>query len=109
MSPKTIELLQKKKKSLIDNWIQLQLENETLRDDLVSNEESSSQSDELMTALLNAFKNGNFSDIDSSDYDEVMEIVSGLSLSRAIQGFSPRETGIYMMCLKNAFINVIER
>ena len=109
MSPKTIELLLKRKKSLVDTWIQLQLENETLRDDLVSNEDSSSQSDELMTALLNAFKNGNFSDIDSSDYDEVMEIVSGLSLARAMQGFSPRETGIYMMCLKNAFINVLEK
>src|SRR5690606_37385008 len=36
------------------------------------------------------------------------EILSGISISRARQGFSPRETGLYILSLKEAFIKLLE-
>ncbi|MCC9137463.1 STAS domain-containing protein [Pontibacter silvestris] len=85
-----------------------QLTDAALRDDLMSNDELRSQSDELLTALLRAFNSGNFDDVYSSDYDQVIEILNDISITRARQGFSPRETGQYVISLKKAVNEVLE-
>jgi rsbT co-antagonist protein RsbR len=50
----------------------------------------------------------NLTQLDSSDFDPVYEILEGISISRARQGFSPKETGVYIFSLKDAFLNVLQ-
>ena len=103
----TIQMLQKKKKQILENWIQFQLEDASLREDLISNEELRNQSEELLTSFLNAIASGDL-DIESSSFESIKEILSDISISRARQGFSPRETGSYVLSLKRVLLNALQ-
>jgi len=100
--------LQKRKKQILEDWMNLQLADASLREDLMSNEELREQSSELIDALLKAINDKNISAIESSDFETVYEILSGISISRARQGFSPRETGIYVFSLKEALLKNLQ-
>ena len=60
------------------------------------------QSNELIEVLLKSINDRNLSEFESSDFEQVHEILSGISISRARQGFSPRETGAFVFSLKDA-------
>ena len=102
------KLLQKKKKQILENWMTNQLADAGLREDLMSNDDLREQSDELLNNLLNVLSEKNMGDDQSSDFEPVYEILSGISMSRARQGFSPRETGVYVFSLKEALLRTLQ-
>lgn len=108
MKTDVAKLLQKKRRQLLEYWMTKQLADDSLREDLISNEELREQSNELLDALLNAITEKNITEPDSEAFDPVKEILSGISISRAKQGFSPRETGVYVFSLKNALQQVLQ-
>lgn len=101
-------IFSKKKKQLFESWMQIQLKDESIREDLLSNDELRSQSEELLNSLLKALQVDQTGDINSPEFEQILEILSGISISRARQGFSPRETGLYILSLKEAFIKLLE-
>lgn len=84
-----------------------QLSSEALREDLISNEELRSSSEELVASFVAAINESNILNGDSSDFDPVTEILAGISITRARQGFTPRETGIFVFGLKEALLQVL--
>lgn len=102
-----VKLLQKKKKQVLESWINNQLADPNLREDLMSNEEMREQSNEFLEVLMKVLNEKNLSQLESSEFDPVYEILEGISISRARQGFSPKETGVYIFSLKDAFLNVL--
>ncbi|MGZ3839301.1 MAG: STAS domain-containing protein [Flavisolibacter sp.] len=102
------KLLQKKKKQILEDWMNNQLSDASLRDDLISNQELREQSDELLNTFIKVITDKNLTDAQSSDFEPVYEILSGLSISRARQGFSPRETGVYVFSLKDALLKSLQ-
>ncbi|WP_217602526.1 STAS domain-containing protein [Chitinophaga sp. GbtcB8] len=98
----------KKKKQILEQWMKNQLADESLREDLMSNEELRTESDELLDALVRSLNDNNLSDAQSTDFENVIEILSGISISRARQGFSPRETGAYIFSLKEALLQILQ-
>jgi rsbT co-antagonist protein RsbR len=101
------KLLQKKKKQILEDWMTIQLADAGLREDLMSNEELREQSEEFLDTLLKVITDKNLSDIQSTEFEPVQEILGGISISRARQGFSPRETGLYIFSLKDALLNAL--
>jgi len=108
MSIKTHQLLQKKKKNILELWMKNQLADEGLREDLISNEELRNQSEELVTALIGNLSGDNFTDLDSDEWSPVIEILGGIAITRARQGFSPRETGNFVFSLKDAILTILQ-
>lgn len=108
MKSTTSGILLKKKKKIFENWMQIQLQDEGIREDLLSNEELRSQSEELLNSLLKALQGENSTDINAPEFEQILEIISGISISRARQGFSPRETGMYVLSLKEALTQILE-
>lgn len=109
MTQNTHTLLQKKKKNILELWMKNQLADEGLREDLISNEELGSQSEELISALVGNLSGDNFTNLDSDEWSPVIEILGGIAITRARQGFSPRETGNFVFSLKEAIITVLEQ
>lgn len=109
MKNKAISIFQKRKKNILESWVTLQIADEGLRDDLMSNEDLQVQSDELLTALINNLNDDNIESPKSRNFDSVFEILNGISVSRAKQGFSPRETGNYIFSLKDAMTSVLHQ
>lgn len=101
------KLLQRKRKQILEDWLSAQIADASLREDLMSNEELREQSEELLDTLLKAVTDKNLSDVQPDDFEGVYEVLSGISISRARQGFSPRETGVYVFSLKDALMKTL--
>ena len=108
MSQKTHQLLQTKKNNILELWMKNQLDDEGLREDLISNDELRGQSEELITALVGNLSGENFTNLDSDEWSPVIEILGGIAITRARQGFSPRETGNFVFSLKEALLEVLQ-
>lgn len=108
MALKTYKLLQNKKKNILELWMKNQLADEGLREDLISNDELRSQSEELITALVSNLSDENFNDLNSDEWSPVLKILGGIAITRARQGFSPRETGNFVFSLKEALLQVLQ-
>lgn len=102
------KILQRKKKFILEEWMKNQLSDETLREDLMSNQDLREQSDELLEGLLKAINETNIGNSASPDFENVLEILSGISISRARQGFTPKETGLYVLSLKEALLQTLQ-
>ncbi len=109
MNEQVSKFLQKNKKQLLEVWMSQQLEDETLREDLMSNEELRTQSQELLDGLLKAVGSGKAISVNIPEFEPVTDILSDISITRARQGFSPRETGTFILSLKAAFYRLLEK
>ncbi|WP_338877052.1 STAS domain-containing protein [Spirosoma sp. SC4-14] len=109
MATGIIQLLKRHKAQVLDTWIQKQLANEELREDLMTNDDLRTQSEELIDMLAKTLTEENINQIDSADFDEVFELLATISISRARQGFSPRETGLYIFSLKEAIFELLQK
>jgi rsbT co-antagonist protein RsbR len=109
MKPEISKMLQKKKKQILEIWMRNQLADDSLREDLISNDELRQTSDEMLDALLKVMNEKTMSDPSSPEFEPVLEILSGISISRARQGFSPKETGLFVFSLKEALIEVLQQ
>ena len=85
------------------------MEDQALREDLMSNDELRNQSDELLTALLKTLNSDNIDNTQSKDFEQVSGILSDISVSRARHGFSPRETAQFVLSLKQALTQTLEK
>lgn len=108
MKNEAIKVLQKKKKSVLETWMKYQLADDSLREDLMTNEDLRVQSEDLLNGFIGALKDENIDDPRSADFEPIIDILSGISISRAKQGFSPRETGTFVFSLKDALLNSIQ-
>ncbi|WP_420154984.1 STAS domain-containing protein [Siphonobacter sp.] len=107
MKASTIKMLQSQKEQIIELWMENQMEDPTLREDLMSNEDLRVQSIELIDALLHTLTEANSTQVESQDFEPVFEILAGISLSRARQGYTPRETAVFIFSLKDAIFSVL--
>ena len=109
MKTEISKVLQKRRKQVLEIWMTKQLADASLREDLFSNDNLREQSDELLNELLNAITDKNIAEsFESADFEKVREVLSGISISRARHGFSPRDTGIYVFSLKEALQQVLQ-
>ncbi len=108
MKNEAIKVLQKKKKTILETWMKFQLADEGLREDLMSNEDLRVQSEELLNTFVDNLKDESIDDPKNSDFEPVVDILTGISISRAKQGYSPRETGTFVFSLKDALLNVLQ-
>jgi rsbT co-antagonist protein RsbR len=109
MKNEAVKVLQKKRKQILETWMKLQLSDESLREDLISNEELRAQSEELITVFIDTLSDANIDDPRSGDFEQVSDILSGISIARARQGFTPRETGVYIFSLKDSLMSTLQQ
>src|ERR1700722_16098457 len=100
-------LLHKKKQTILEIWINHQLANDALRDELISNEEGRLQSEEMLDAFLNRLRAGVREGTADEEPDPVSEILETITIARARKGYSPRETGVFVFSFKDALLKVL--
>ncbi len=103
-----IGVLKRSHKVILEKWIKNQFSAQALNDDLISSQEIKEQSDELLSSFLKNLSEDNIGDIYSPAFDEVIESLSDISITRAKLGFSPKETGVFVNGMKNAILEVLE-
>lgn len=108
MATDITKVLKKNQSAILERWMKNQLSDAALRDDLMSNEDLRAESEELITALINSINDKSFNNATADDFDHVNEILSGISISRARHGFTPRETGLFVVSLKEALLEILQ-
>ncbi len=109
MKNEAIRVIQKRRSNILETWVKYQLADESLREDLITNEDLRRQSEELLETLANAITDDNIDDIKSPAFEPLIDMLSAISISRARQGFTPRETGVYVFSLRDALLNTFQQ
>jgi rsbT co-antagonist protein RsbR len=95
------QLMQKYEKELLAEWLQNQLNADTVRLDLMRESELREQSRDFLGLLREALKGGGDAKrLSGPGWDQVLEFLGSISRSRAMQGFTSRETAIFVLSLK---------
>jgi rsbT co-antagonist protein RsbR len=100
-------VLSRDQKELLSAWMQNQLAAATLRSDLMQEGQLREQSREFLELLKVAIDSGDFASIESGDWSAVREFLTGVSRSRAQQGFNPSETATFVFSLKQPLFEKI--
>ncbi|MDN3655317.1 STAS domain-containing protein [Ferruginibacter paludis] len=103
------QLLQKKSKTVLESWINIQLQDDGLKEELLSNQEIRKQSEEFLHSVISILKKEDSQNTESPEFEKAAEILTEISTSRAMQGYTPRETGVFVFGLKEAFLSVLEK
>jgi rsbT co-antagonist protein RsbR len=85
---------------VVGDWVKLQLAATTLRSDLLSERDLREQSREFISLLRPAIASGIPFSMTNDTWAQVRDFLSGVSRTRAHQGFSPSETATFVLSLK---------
>lgn len=101
------EILDNNESAILHAWLNEQLNSAAFRSDIMSKNELKQQSLELLNLFKEALSKDD--DINSHTWTGVREYVSGISRSRALQGFSPTETAMFIFSLKQPLFNLLQK
>ena len=93
-------VLQAHQEELLEDWVREQLAGAPRRVDLIAEPDLRQQSAEFLDAFCHATQSDNLTDIMTSQWGEVREILTRLSHSRTQQGFTSSETARFVFSLK---------
>jgi len=92
---------------LLDDWMREQFAASTARRDLMSDAELRQQSAEFLSAFRQAAQEGGLQGVSGSEWAPVRDLLSSVSRSRALQGFSPSETARFVFSLKKPLFTLL--
>jgi rsbT co-antagonist protein RsbR len=108
MFTNTTDTLKRNKQQILQLWIENQTTVANYAVDGLSHQDLLVQSGELLDAFIQTLNEENLNDSTSSDFDEVNELLSGIAILRAKQGFTPRETGNFILSLKDTLLEILK-
>jgi len=104
------EMIAKRESDLLADWIREQLAAVTLRSDLMRESELREQSREFLNLMIRAAsQQPSLNDIGAPAWQEAREFLSGISRSRAHQGFTPSETATFIFSLKQPLFSLMRQ
>jgi rsbT co-antagonist protein RsbR len=99
---RTTEMIRKHEAEILQDWLQRQLGGMTVRSDLMKKSELEEQSRRFLSGLASALQRGEVDDIRGPAWGPVRELLASISQSRARQGFTPSETALFVLSLKES-------
>jgi rsbT co-antagonist protein RsbR len=93
-------LLEKHEPSLLAAWLESQLASGSVRVGQIKERELEAQSQRFLRALIGGIKSGQTDDLMTEGWTPTRELLGDLSRARALQGFTPSETAIFVFSLK---------
>jgi rsbT co-antagonist protein RsbR len=99
-------IIARHKALILSEWLR-EMSSTVRRADLMKESELQSQCGRFIELLAEATAQQANATIQSNTYDELREMLSGISSSRARQGFTPRETGLFILSIKRPLFTSI--
>ncbi|KGE13179.1 STAS domain-containing protein [Sphingobacterium deserti] len=102
-----VQVLKKRKQNVLKLWLDKQAHDAALNGNPFDEGEINDYVEKLVDTFVDSIENSNIDDIKSADFDAVIELLREVSFKRARQGFSPRETGLFIFSLKESILEVL--
>jgi rsbT co-antagonist protein RsbR len=103
------ELVKKFEQELLNEWLQEQLSGLSRQKLLMKDEELRQQCREFLGLFTQALQSDRSTDPDSAPWNAVRDLLANISRSRSLQGFSPRETAMFVFSLKKPLFTRLRR
>ncbi|MES2310080.1 MAG: STAS domain-containing protein [Verrucomicrobiota bacterium] len=106
-STQLAELIVKNKKSLLDTWASEQV-NVFSKQGALHSTEVKTQCSDFLDALSEGLKKSDTPFFQNAAFDPLKEVITSISKSRALQGFSPSEIALFIFSFKKPFFTLIQ-
>lgn len=103
-----LEEIRANQKTLLEEWLR-NLETGTRRRDLISDSDLSYQATEVLSTISAVPPGTSLENVNSAPWQPLREVLANISSSRAIQGFTPSETAIFVLALKAPIFRLVRK
>jgi rsbT co-antagonist protein RsbR len=103
------EIIDKYESELVAEWLRIQAETQGRKRESASDTQTQAQSRRLLSSIRDAALSGNIRDVGGAEWSSARELLAGISRERALQGFSPKETAMFVFSLKQPMFDRITR
>ena len=103
------EILERHQVELLSHWMRQITASGVRRDDLMREGELRQQCDEFLHRVLAAAKQGDLHRIDGPEWEPVRQLLGDLSRTRAVQGFTPRQTATFIFSFKEPLFEQLRK
>lgn len=107
-STRVAQLLKTNRQDILHNWVSYQLSSANWRADLMKESDLREESREFLDVFIDAAQQ-NGTDTDDPAWKPVKDMLSVVSRTRAMQGFSPSETATFVLSLKQPMFQLLQR
>src|SRR5688500_2576881 len=94
------EILFSSREAILADWLQEQKKAVTLRKDLISETDLREESERFLELFQQAIQTGNYTNLQSPEWQPMREFLDGMSRTRGLKRFSPSETATFVFSLK---------
>src|SRR3954452_5804398 len=101
-------LIRKNQQDILQKWVSYQVSSANWRADLMKESDLRQESREFLDCFIEAAQQ-NGTDTDGPAWKPIKEMLRVLSRSRALQGFSPSETAIFVLSPKQPVFGLLQR
>ena len=102
------QLLKNSKSELLANWLQTQ-QAAGIRSDLIKEKQLQEECNEFLNLLSQAAQQGNLTDIQTSEWRSVREMLAMISRVRSQKGFTPTETATFVFSFKQPLFTLLRQ
>jgi len=94
-----LDVVRRNQESLLQEWLE-GIKGGIRRRDLIDDRELKSQAAEVLTMICDAPAEAALDNLNSPPWQPLKDLLASLSASRAVQGFTPSETAMFILSLK---------
>src|SRR6185437_475604 len=98
------QIIKKNQKTILSGWLS-EMESSTRRNDLINDAEIRQQTSEMLRLIVDASQTN--SDVQSEAFGPVREFLKDMAKSRMEGGFTPSQTAMFVLSLKQPVFNVL--
>jgi rsbT co-antagonist protein RsbR len=102
------KLLKDHEAEILDGWLRSLKEDGVLKSGRIKEAELSTQCNRILRGLREGFEAGG-ADAEAAEFADVREMLAEISRTRALQGFAPRETAVFIFSLKQPLFEAFDR
>ncbi len=102
-----LQIINANESDLLAEWIKTQMAD--TRRGLIKEAELREQCGRFLKALRDGLKNGGAENLQAESWTELRELLTEISRSRALQGFSPSETAAFVFSIKNPLFGKLRK
>jgi rsbT co-antagonist protein RsbR len=103
--PKVLDAVRKNQETVLDGWLH-GIKGGIRRRDLIDERELKSQANEVLSTICAAPPDASLADLNITAWQPLRDLLASLSASRAVQGFTPSETALFVLSLKTPLFNL---
>ena len=101
------EVIKKHETDLLSDWMR-EMTSSTRRSDLLKDQDIKNQASQFISLFSKAIQNGNLEDTKADSFADLRQLLTDISRSRAVQGFTPSETAMFVFSFKKPVISRLQ-